>query len=70
LRSVLVGKGGTIELGKIWFASLLLKVTIPDFHATILHLLGLDHSRLAFRHPGRDYRPTHLHGTVVKEIPA
>ncbi len=57
-------------MGKIWFASLLLKVTIPDFHATILHLLGLDHSRLAFRHPGRDYRPTHLHGTVVKEIPA
>lgn len=44
------------------------KVTIPDFHATILHLLGLDHERLTFRHAGRDYRLTDVHGRVVKEI--
>jgi hypothetical protein len=44
------------------------KVTMPDFHATILHLLGLDHERLTFRHAGRDYRLTDVHGHVVKEI--
>jgi hypothetical protein len=44
------------------------KVTMPDFHATILHLLGLDHQRLTFRHAGRDYRLTDVHGRVVKEI--
>jgi hypothetical protein len=44
------------------------KVTLPDFHATILHLLGLDHTRLTFRHAGRDYRLTDVHGNVVEEI--
>ena len=44
------------------------KVTMPDFHATILHLLGLDHMRLTFRHAGRDYRLTDVHGQVVREI--
>ena len=44
------------------------KVTVPDFHATILHLLGLDHEHLTFRHAGRDYRLTDVHGRVVKEI--
>jgi hypothetical protein len=44
------------------------KVTMPDFHATILHLLGLDHTRLTFRHAGRDYRLTDVHGEVVDEI--
>jgi hypothetical protein len=44
------------------------KVTIPDFHATILHLLGLDHTRLTFRHAGRDFRLTDVSGNVVKEI--
>src|SRR5947209_8208521 len=44
------------------------KVTIPDLHATILHLLGLDHTRLTFRHAGRDYRLTDVAGNVVKEI--
>lgn len=46
------------------------KVTMPDFHATILHLLGLDHERLTYRHAGRDYRLTDVHGNVVKEIVA
>ena len=44
------------------------KVTVPDFHATILHTLGIDHERLTFRHAGRDYRLTDVHGHVVKEI--
>ncbi|MEY4565358.1 MAG: hypothetical protein RLY14_328 [Planctomycetota bacterium] len=44
------------------------KVTIPDFHATILHLLGLDHERLTFRHAGRDYRLTDVHGRVIRDI--
>ena len=41
---------------------------MPDFHATILHLLGLDHTRLTFRHAGRDYRLTDVHGRVVRDI--
>lgn len=39
-----------------------------DFHATILHLLGLDHTRLTYRHAGRDYRLTDVHGSVIKGI--
>ncbi|MFM7868614.1 MAG: DUF1501 domain-containing protein, partial [Planctomycetaceae bacterium] len=44
------------------------KATMPDFHATILHTLGLDHEKLTFRHAGRDYRLTDVHGQVVQEI--
>src|SRR5688572_9926473 len=43
-------------------------VTIHDLHATILHLMGIDHERLTYRHGGRDYRLTDVHGTVVKPI--
>jgi hypothetical protein len=43
-------------------------VHIHDFHATILHLMGLDHERLTFRHAGRDFRLTDVHGRVVNEI--
>jgi hypothetical protein len=44
------------------------KVTMPDFHATLLHLMGLDHERLTFRHAGRDYRLTDVHGRVIDAI--
>lgn len=44
------------------------KVHMHDLHATILHLLGLDHERLTYRHDGRDFRLTDVHGRVVKEI--
>lgn len=44
------------------------KVTMPDFHATILHLLGLNHEHLTYRHAGRDYRLTDVFGNVVKDI--
>ena len=44
------------------------KVHVHDFHATILHLLGLDHEQLTYRHAGRDFRLTDVHGNVVKDI--
>lgn len=44
------------------------KVDIHDLHATLLHLLGLDHKRLTFRHGGRDFRLTDVSGRVVEEI--
>ncbi|MBI1916267.1 MAG: DUF1501 domain-containing protein [Planctomycetes bacterium] len=44
------------------------KVHVHDLHATILHLLGLDHTKLTYRHAGRDFRLTDVHGNVVKEI--
>lgn len=43
-------------------------VHVHDLHATILHLLGLDHARLTFRFQGRDYRLTDVAGKVVKEV--
>ena len=43
-------------------------VHVHDFHATILHLLGLDHERLTYRHTGRDYRLTDVAGNVVKGL--
>jgi hypothetical protein len=43
-------------------------VHVHDFHATILQLLGIDHTRLTYRHSGRDYRLTDVEGKVVKEI--
>ncbi len=44
------------------------RVTIHDLHATMLHLLGLEHTRLTFRFGGRDMRLTDVHGEVVKQI--
>ena len=44
------------------------KVHVHDWHATILHLLGLDHQKLSYRHAGRDIRLTDLKGNVVKGI--
>ena len=43
-------------------------VHVHDLHATILHLLGLDHERLTFRYQGRDFRLTDVHGKVVREV--
>jgi uncharacterized protein (DUF1501 family) len=44
------------------------KFHIHDLHATMLHLLGLDHTRLTFRYAGRDFRLTDVHGHVAEEI--
>ncbi len=44
------------------------KVDVHDLHATILHQMGIDHTKLTYRHAGRDFRLTDVHGRVVKEI--
>ncbi|HRA90567.1 MAG TPA: DUF1501 domain-containing protein, partial [Planctomycetaceae bacterium] len=44
------------------------RVHIHDLHATILHLLGIDHERLTYRYAGRDFRLTDVAGNVVHEI--
>jgi uncharacterized protein DUF1501 len=44
------------------------KMHVHDLHATILHLLGLDHTRLTFRYSGRDFRLTDVHGVVADKI--
>lgn len=57
--------GRTDEFG--WYA-IENQVHIHDLHATILHLMGLDHERLTYRWGGRDYRLTDVHGRIVREI--
>lgn len=57
--------GETDEYG---FQAVRDKVHMHDLHATLLHLLGLDHEKLTFRHAGRDFRLTDVHGDVVKAI--
>ncbi|MAB60204.1 MAG: sulfatase [Verrucomicrobiales bacterium] len=44
------------------------RMHIHDWHATILHLLGLDHEKLTYNHAGRDFRLTDVHGVVAKDI--
>jgi hypothetical protein len=44
------------------------RVHVHDLHATMLHLLGVDHTRLTYRHLGRDFRLTDVAGTVVREV--
>ena len=44
------------------------RVSVHDLHATILHLLGMDHERLTYRYNGRDFRLTDVHGNVVRDI--
>ena len=57
--------GATDEIG---FKAAENRVSVNDLHATILHLLGLDHKKLTYRYNGRDFRLTDVSGTVVKEI--
>ncbi|MEY4089310.1 MAG: hypothetical protein RJB55_1581, partial [Verrucomicrobiota bacterium] len=57
--------GATDEFG---FKAVEKPVHVHDLHATILALLGFDHERLTFRHAGRDYRLTDVHGRVVREL--
>ena len=44
------------------------RVHVHDLHATLLHLLGLDHLKLTYKHAGRDFRLTDVHGEVVRDI--
>jgi hypothetical protein len=57
--------GSTDEFGHVAVEN---KVHMHDLHATILHQLGLDHKKLTFRHDGRDFRLTDVHGHVVREV--
>jgi hypothetical protein len=57
--------GATDELGQNAVEN---KVHMHDLHATVLHLLGLDHEKLTYRYDGRDFRLTDVHGHVVREI--
>jgi hypothetical protein len=57
--------GATDELG---FVAVEGKVHVHDLHATILHLMGIDHEKLTYRYSGRDFRLTDVHGNVVEDI--
>jgi hypothetical protein len=57
--------GATDEFG---FKAVEKPTSVHDLHATILHLLGMDHERLTYRYAGRDFRLTDVHGRVIREI--
>jgi hypothetical protein len=57
--------GSTDEFG---FAAMENKVHVHDLHATILHLMGINHEDLTYRYSGRDFRLTDVHGHVVHDI--
>jgi hypothetical protein len=63
-------KGGTVygATDEYGFYAIENKVHIHDLHATMLHLLGIDHTRLTYRFGGRDFRLTDVHGEVVHDI--
>ncbi|HEX3999231.1 MAG TPA: DUF1501 domain-containing protein [Pirellulales bacterium] len=63
-------RGGTFhgQTDEIGHKAAVDKVSINDLHATILHLLGIDHKRLLYRYNGRDYRLTDVAGEVVRDI--
>ncbi len=57
--------GATDELG---YNAVEDVVHVHDLHATILHLFGIDHTKLTYRFQGRDFRLTDVHGNVVRDI--
>lgn len=63
-------KGGTAygESDDFGFKAAVDKMHVHDVHASILHLLGMDHERLTYRYAGRDYRLTDVHGRVPRAI--
>ncbi len=69
--------GGGVKRGIAWgetdefgYYAVKDKVHMHDLHATMLHLMGLDHLRLTYKYAGRDFRLTDVYGHVVKEIVA
>ena len=60
-----VAHGNTDEFG---FRAVEDRVSVHDLHATMLHLLGMDHKNLTYRYAGRDFRLTDVHGELVKSI--
>ena len=63
-------KGGTLygETDELGHRAVSKKVSVNDLHATILHLIGLDHKRLTYRFNGRDFRLTDVAGEVVRDV--
>jgi hypothetical protein len=57
--------GATDEFG---FQAVEKRVHVHDLHATMLHLMGLDHEKLTYRYSGRDYRLTDVHGSVIQDL--
>jgi hypothetical protein len=57
--------GSTDEIG---FSAVEGKVHVHDLHATMLHLLGIDHTQLTYRYSGRDFRLTDVHGEIVRAL--
>ena len=57
--------GNTDEFG---YSAVEKPVAVHDIHATMLHLMGIDHKKLAFKFQGRDFRLTDVHGNVLKDI--
>ena len=60
-----ISYGTTDDLG---YAAEENPVSVHDFHATMLHLLGIDHTKLTYRYSGRDFRLTDVHGEIVRPI--
>jgi hypothetical protein len=67
--------GGGVKAGSVYGATddFAYNVTenpvhVHDFHATLLHLLGIDHERLTYLHQGRRFRLTDVHGQVVRAL--
>ena len=63
-------KGGASygETDEVGYHAAVDRTSIHDCHATILHLMGLDHEKLTYRYAGRDFRLTDVHGHVVREL--
>jgi len=63
-------RGGTVHgsTDEFGFAAQENPVSVYDLHATILHLMGLDHEKLTYRYAGRDFRLTDVHGNVIRQI--
>lgn len=57
--------GQTDEFG---YSAVSERVHVHDLHATLLHLLGIDHKQLTYRYSGRDFRLTDVYGRVAREI--
>ena len=68
LQALMLGVVGTRRPIAYGIAVAEKRVHVHDFHATILHLMGLDHEKLTFRYAGRDFRLTDVHGEIVEGI--
>jgi hypothetical protein len=56
------------ESDEIGYKAAVNRVHLNDLHATILHLLGIDHTRLTYKYNGRNFRLTDVAGEVIREI--